>query len=61
MGLEDEVQGEASMVNSEELYWLIEALPDTQLPRIKSLLDPLVHHNQRPSPSYWRWGIQAIR
>ncbi len=46
MGLEDEVQGEASMVNSEELYWLIDALPDTQLPRIKSLLEPLVHHNQ---------------
>ncbi len=30
------------MVNREELYRLIDALPDTQLPRIKALLEPLV-------------------
>lgn len=34
------------MVNREELYRLIDALPDTQLPQIKALLEPLVDKKQ---------------
>ena len=34
------------MVNREELYRLIDALPDTQLPQIKALLEPLFDKKQ---------------
>ena len=34
------------MVNREELYRLIDALPDTQLPQIKAVLEPLVNKKQ---------------
>lgn len=34
------------MVNREELYRLIDAAPDTVLPRIKAILEPMVHNKQ---------------
>jgi hypothetical protein len=34
------------MVNREELYRLIDAVPDQELPRIKALLEPIIQHKQ---------------